>query len=203
MTGINQKILELIKNDKNLAIGLVIILIPFTIYTIFIFTNLISVIYFKQIWISFDILDKLFPIVLVCFMIGYVIVLFKSQRFKKRSKIENIVLFNKNRFVVEERKRVSEITDNLLKLTPERKNEILAVLKEKNVNLPCPSCGNTNFSILDGYFIHTLLLSDTKNECDLPVVPAIIIMCNRCGHLSQHSIKKLGLLLDSEEKNGN
>jgi len=201
MDEVAKKKSESILDDKFFIIGLLLILIPFGIYIFLILSNLITIIYFNRILFSFSLINQIFPIVLVTFTLGYGLLLFKSQRFRKRPKNEPILLFSKRRYDTEDKTRVTEIINEVLKITPEKRREIISLLEQKQVNLPCSRCGNTNFSILDGYFVHTLVFSESNLENDLPVVPTIVVMCNNCGNLNQHSIKKLGLLPDSEESN--
>lgn len=86
----------------------------------------------------------------------------------------------------------------------EEKEKIVKALEEHGAILPCPRCGNKNFTLLDGYFNQTVQ-TDLKNLKNLliggPSIPSIVIGCSRCGYLSQHSLGVLGLLPIEETKN--
>jgi predicted nucleic-acid-binding Zn-ribbon protein len=83
----------------------------------------------------------------------------------------------------------------------EEKEKIIKALEEHGAILPCPRCGNENFTLLDGYFNQTVQ-HDLKNIfIGGPSIPSIVVGCSRCGYLSQHSIGILGLLPIKETKN--
>ena len=84
------------------------------------------------------------------------------------------------------------------KFTNERKGEIVKILNErfqKNQHkIACPMCGHAQFTIADAY-VRNDLQSDIKNvTLGGPSIPAVAIICNNCGFISQHAIGVLGLL---------
>jgi len=83
----------------------------------------------------------------------------------------------------------------------EEKEKIVKALEEHGAILPCPRCGNKNFTLLDGYFNQTIQTNLTKMLIGGPSVPSIVLGCSRCGYLSQHSLGVLGLLSMKETKN--
>jgi hypothetical protein len=85
------------------------------------------------------------------------------------------------------------------KLTETEKQRIISVLRERNANLPCPRCGNNNFTLLDGYFNQTIQNEFRGIVIGGPSVPSVVIACNRCGFLSQHALGVLGLLPKEDE----
>lgn len=80
------------------------------------------------------------------------------------------------------------------KLTEEQKVKIIETLKEKGVTLPCPRCGNNNFTIMDGYFNQPIQTELGGLVLGGPSVPSIVLVCTRCGFLNQHALGVLGLL---------
>lgn len=73
------------------------------------------------------------------------------------------------------------------------RNEIIAALEAAGVRLPCPRCGNSNFS-LEGYV--SLTVQSDPNTINLggPAIPSVATVCSRCGHVSLHALGALGLL---------
>lgn len=90
----------------------------------------------------------------------------------------------------------------------EKKKEIIRVLNERGVRLPCPRCGNPSFTLIEGYFNEMIQPNVNILNIGGPSVPSIITACNRCGYLSQHALGALGLLPSpseikkKEKKNG-
>lgn len=86
----------------------------------------------------------------------------------------------------------------------EKKVEIIRALNEKHVQLPCPRCGNSSFTLIDGYFNEMIQPNVNTLNIGGPSIPSIVTACNNCGYLSQHALGALGLLPNtgSEEKNG-
>ena len=88
-------------------------------------------------------------------------------------------------------------------MDPEKKAEIIRVLNERGVNHPCPRCGNTSFTLIDGYFNEMIQPNASTLNIGGPSVPSIITACNNCGYLSQHALGTLGLLRNNNESEGN
>lgn len=82
----------------------------------------------------------------------------------------------------------------------DQKNAIIKNLEEKGAKLPCPRCGKTHFSIIDGYFNHILQKEYNSLVIGGPTIPVVVIACTNCGFLSQHALGGLGLLPSQEEK---
>lgn len=84
-----------------------------------------------------------------------------------------------------------------------QKKQIIELLdaRFRKLNKPfhCPMCGNTNFTLTDGYF--SPVMQDDLNTFKLggPSVPTVSIICNNCGFLSQHAMGMLGLLPKKEK----
>ncbi|MGD9581599.1 MAG: hypothetical protein AB7V50_09520 [Vampirovibrionia bacterium] len=75
------------------------------------------------------------------------------------------------------------------------KREIGQALNAKGVNKPCPLCGNSGFTLLDG-FINNTIQDNLSSGLVIggPSVPTIVLVCNNCGFLSQHALGALNLL---------
>lgn len=82
----------------------------------------------------------------------------------------------------------------MAELTPEQKRQIIDTLDKKGARLPCPRCGNNQFTLLDGYFNQTLQTSLGGLVIGGPSVPSAVVACSRCGYMAQHALGALGLL---------
>ncbi len=83
------------------------------------------------------------------------------------------------------------------------RDEITKRLTEKGASLPCPRCGQSNFSVFGGYFnpsvqeeLKALVLGGRS-------IPSAIVGCNNCGYLSLHALGVLGLLPKDEKDKAN
>ncbi len=85
-------------------------------------------------------------------------------------------------------------------LTPEQKQNIINALNSKNVNGPCPRCGNKNFILADGYFNHSMQVDLTNFSLGGPSIPTIATVCSNCGFISEHALGVLGLINNPEQK---
>jgi predicted nucleic-acid-binding Zn-ribbon protein len=76
--------------------------------------------------------------------------------------------------------------------THERRAQILDALRQASATLPCPRCGHTHFSLVDGYLIENLQ-KQTRNV----VVSgdnrftSIVMTCDRCGYMARHALDVL------------
>jgi ribosomal protein S27AE len=75
-----------------------------------------------------------------------------------------------------------------------QKDKIVSKLLEKGVKLPCPRCGNNEFTVIDGYFNQTLQDQLQGLVIGGPSIPSVVTACARCGFLAQHALGALGLL---------
>jgi ribosomal protein S27AE len=92
---------------------------------------------------------------------------------------------------------VSHVTDvaNPPHITKKKKEQIIGELERRGANRPCPRCGNSSFTLLDGYF-NQPITSDLSGAVIIPgtSVPSVITACTQCGFLAQHALGALGLL---------
>jgi hypothetical protein len=79
-------------------------------------------------------------------------------------------------------------------------DKIIKVLTERGASLPCPRCGNDDFTLLDGYFNEFIQDEPRGVVLGGRTIPSVIIACKRCGFLSQHALGILGLLPKEEIK---
>ena len=86
------------------------------------------------------------------------------------------------------------------KMTQEEKRRIAEALKEREAIRACPRCGNDNFSLIDGYFNTPFRVELKGLVIGGPSIPAAVVVCKKCGYLSQHALGVLGLLPKSESK---
>ncbi|MFA6272247.1 MAG: hypothetical protein WC693_04040 [Patescibacteria group bacterium] len=75
------------------------------------------------------------------------------------------------------------------------KEKIIKALNDRVAGLPCPRCGNQQFNLVDGYVTQSLQ-KDFKSGMILggPALPSVVVVCSRCGFMSQHALGALGLL---------
>jgi len=86
------------------------------------------------------------------------------------------------------------------KLSEKDKQKIISTLTERRATLPCPRCGNSQFTLIDGYFNETVQTELKGIVIGGLSVPSVVIACNQCGFMSHHAIGVLGLLPGEEEK---
>ena len=80
------------------------------------------------------------------------------------------------------------------KFTEEQKQKIIKSINERGAKLPCPRCGNKEFTVLDGYFSHSINTKIGTVVIGGATVPTAVIACKNCGYLVQHALGILGLL---------
>lgn len=87
-------------------------------------------------------------------------------------------------------------------ITLKQKELIVKKLTEKLIEkgIKCPMCGKDHFFIADGYFYNDL--QDNLNGFSLggpTALPTIPIVCGNCGFVSQHALRVLGVMPNSNE----
>ena len=75
----------------------------------------------------------------------------------------------------------------------ETKLEIVRALASRDVKTSCPMCDNNNWAIAEGYFINPLQERPNVIHLAGAVIPTIVLICNKCGFVSQHALKVLGI----------
>ena len=79
-------------------------------------------------------------------------------------------------------------------LGPDQKKRIVEALERVGARLPCPRCDAATFTLLDGYFNQPVQTQLGGLVLGGPSVPSVVVVCNKCGYLSQHALGVLGLL---------
>lgn len=80
-------------------------------------------------------------------------------------------------------------------MTQNEKEKIIKALQDRLAKQPCPRCANQQFTLADGYFNQPF-----QNELSAgliiggPSIPSVVVLCTRCGFVSQHALGMLGLL---------
>lgn len=85
------------------------------------------------------------------------------------------------------------------------RDTVIEALKRVGANTPCPRCGNTEFTLLNGY--DNVLINRSIDGQLFPggpqspaiQVPTVLLVCEKCGYLSAHALGALGLLPSEEE----
>jgi predicted nucleic-acid-binding Zn-ribbon protein len=80
--------------------------------------------------------------------------------------------------------------------------QIIKILKDKKATLPCPACGNEDFTLVDGDFTQEFIIIAGGQSSGVPLELAspgrrslnyIVLVCDNCGYLRQHAMKPLGI----------
>jgi len=82
----------------------------------------------------------------------------------------------------------------MVSFSAEERDLIIDALVERGAQLPCPRCGNEDFSVLSGYFNQPIQVELTAEPAARPSVPSVVAVCTLCGFMSQHSLGALGLM---------
>ena len=86
-------------------------------------------------------------------------------------------------------------------MNEEQQRNIIQILNARIGEVPCPMCGHKHFVLADGYFLNSI--QDNLNSISIggKNVPAVVIICQNCGFISQHALGMLGLLPPNTEGN--
>jgi ribosomal protein S27AE len=85
-------------------------------------------------------------------------------------------------------------------MTRVKRKEIIARLREKGADKPCPRCGHLSFSVIDGFFNQTIQENFSGFVIGGQSIPAVVTACNNCGYIAQHSLGVLGFLERKESE---
>lgn len=80
-------------------------------------------------------------------------------------------------------------------MNEDQKKKVIKALQDKGAVLPCPRCGNQNFTLIDGYF-NQPLQKQLSNSLIIggPSIPSVGVVCNKCGFIAHHAVGVLGLM---------
>ena len=85
-------------------------------------------------------------------------------------------------------------------MNEDQKKKVIQALQEKGSVLPCPRCGNQNFTLIDGYFNQPLQKQLSNNlVIGGPSIPSVGVVCNKCGFIAHHAVGVLGLMPSVDE----
>lgn len=85
------------------------------------------------------------------------------------------------------------------KLSNEQTKRIIKALEERGATRPCPRCGNKDFELSGGYFIQILQTELDTYKLGGPSIPSVVVVCTKCGYISQHALGILELLPEEGE----
>jgi hypothetical protein len=91
--------------------------------------------------------------------------------------------------------------DNDMSMSDRRKEELRGAIQERGALTACPRCRNNSFTLVEGYFTHPLQDNFKSISLGGPSIPTVVVVCDRCGFLSQHALGVLGLIPQKEGEN--
>lgn len=82
------------------------------------------------------------------------------------------------------------------------RDKIAELLTDRGATKPCHRCGNSQFTVLDGYS-NVSLQEDFNSGIIIGgvTIPVTYVACNNCGAITGHAVGALGLL--PKEEGGN
>ena len=89
----------------------------------------------------------------------------------------------------------------MAEFSEEQKKKIIQALANRGANQPCPRCRNQSFTLVDGYFNQPIQTELAGLIIGGPSIPSVVVVCTKCGYMSQHALGVLGLLPREEKKN--
>lgn len=85
-------------------------------------------------------------------------------------------------------------------LSAKMKQKIQNTLAERGALRPCPRCGNQQFVLADGLIAPSLQGSLDGFVIGGVNIPSAVVVCTRCGYMSQHAIGVLGLFEEMRDE---
>lgn len=82
----------------------------------------------------------------------------------------------------------------MTELSKEDQDRIIQALELVGATKPCPRCGNSTFSLVDGYFTHFIQKSLGGVNLGGPSIPTAVVVCSNCGWVAEHALGALKLL---------
>jgi len=83
----------------------------------------------------------------------------------------------------------------------EKKIKINNAFKEAGLTNTCPRCNDGEFLFVENMLYDQIgYNSGSPFSLLTPTIPVVVIICKKCGFVSQHSLQVLGLLPDKDEQ---
>lgn len=79
-------------------------------------------------------------------------------------------------------------------LSEDKKHELIKTLSERLGQFECPMCHQRQFTVIDGYFVPSLLSEYSSPALSTSGIPMAGIVCIHCGFVSFHALGAIGLL---------
>ena len=76
-------------------------------------------------------------------------------------------------------------------ISADDKHRIIAALKERGAG-SCPRCRNSQWTVSEFSRIEVQATME-RNTAERTTIPAIMIVCENCGFISQHALQPLGV----------
>ena len=76
-------------------------------------------------------------------------------------------------------------------ISADDKHRIIAALKERGAG-SCPRCRDSQWTVSEFSRIEVQATME-RNTAERTTIPAIIIVCENCGFISQHALQPLGV----------
>lgn len=78
-------------------------------------------------------------------------------------------------------------------LSDEQKKSIANAILENIGQYRCPICGDSKFSIIEDFGLH--MMRSLSNPTNVSWgIPYVMLVCGKCGYMSQHNAISLGVL---------
>jgi hypothetical protein len=81
--------------------------------------------------------------------------------------------------------------NNYKGISTDDKHRIVAALKERGAG-SCPRCRDSQWTVSEYSRIEVQSTMD-RNSAERTTIPAIMIVCEHCGFISQHALQPLGI----------
>lgn len=81
-------------------------------------------------------------------------------------------------------------------LSLDQQMAIVEAMKKAGADTACPRCGNGEFRVLRGFFVHSIQTNTRGVQIGGPAIMTIVLVCQRCGFVSQHDPSVLGVSIE-------
>jgi hypothetical protein len=81
--------------------------------------------------------------------------------------------------------------NNYKGISADEKHTIIAALKARGAG-SCPRCNDSQWTVSEYSRLEVQATMD-RNSADGTTIPAVMIICENCGFISQHALQPLGI----------